>query len=79
MAIPGLNALSDEELRGLLRKASLDDLFGAHRDFLRMMGDDSRIFYCPTCDKMVTIVKPIRHFCPAPWRADVFKFKTKVT
>lgn len=43
---------------------------------MRFLGNGTRMFYCPTCDRMVTIVKPIARFRPQPWRDDVFKWST---
>lgn len=44
-------------------------------EFWRLLSNDTKMFYCPKCDQMVTIHKPIGGFDPHPWRADVFKFR----
>ena len=68
--------LSNEEMLDALKDVSTT-LYARQREFLDLINSPDRIYYCPTCDQMVQILRPIPGFCPRPWRSDVFKLSTK--
>lgn len=70
--MPAINSvlLSAEQLRHLrVLKACHEN------NVMRLIGSESRMYYCPTCDQMVTMVKPAASFDAKPWRDDVFKWR----
>lgn len=71
MALSSVALLSPEMLR-----AYANDYKQMYPSTLaHLLTNDSKMFYCPTCDQMVTITKPIAQFLAKPWRSDVFKWK----
>lgn len=66
-----LALLSAEQLRLFLLDEGNRQIMNA-----RLLNLDSKMFYCPTCDQMVTIHRPIYGFRAKPWRGDVFKWRS---